>query len=250
MKHIRRRQATIPRRKGDAATEQNSATPDGKVCHWRIHSHSARWVVLLALHFLLPCTSDAQVASTDLNQVQTTYIFAGIGGFIPMTDSYRLNYSTRLAELPLEISGGILFPISHDLLVPVTVRYVRREANFIASTTIGVLSLEPGVRFYLEKEVKGEVRIFGGAEGLILQASVASMYDANSNGTVTGSANVSKDYLNFGIGFDLGVAYPLTENSALDGTVHTGIYLANPVSHGGLGNIGGVSLTVSYRFGF
>jgi hypothetical protein len=210
-----------------------------------------RAVALLAFLLWNPITGYSQNATmADSSKLGTTYLFAGIGGFIPMRESYRLNYSTKLAGIPLELSGGFMFPVSASVLVPVTVRYLRRAANFISSTTISVLSIEPGVRFYLEKERPHDLRIFGAVEGLVAQASVAANYDVSSNGEVTSSAQAAKDYYNFGFGFDLGVTYPLTESSALDGSVHTGLYFASPVTRGGLGNIGGVSLTVAYRIGF
>jgi hypothetical protein len=61
---------------------------------------------------------------------------------------------------------------------------------------------------------------------------------------------VSKDYYNFGVGLGLGLSYPLTSRSFVDAGVHVSIYVADPVSTGGLGNIGGVSFDVAYRFGF
>ncbi len=251
MKYFRRQRGSPTAvTKIGAATGQAIETPDKKVQPLLFHSLRP-WVIAFLLVLLgLSSRLNAQPNSTDSLQLRTTYLFAGIGGFLPLTDSYRLNYSTRLAGIPLELNGGFLFPISHDVLAPVTVRYVRRVANFIDATDIKVLSLEPGVRFYLEKETLNELRVFGGVEGLLAQASVASVYDVSSNGEVTGQAAAGKDYFNFGIGFDLGVQYPLTPTTSLDGTVHTSIYVANAVSHGGLGNIGGVSLTAAYRFGF
>lgn len=256
MRHLRRqRHLRIPMTRWDAATRRNTTAWSRYIrpSPFRL-KHFPLLALVLQLGFSVKLT--AQTLPTDSSQLRTTYIFVGIGGFVPMTDSYRLNYSTRLAGVPVEINGGFVFPISRDVLAPVTVRYVRREANFIDGTAIKVLSLEPGVRFYLEKEGNGDLRIFGGVEGLIAQASVSSVfdvttYDPTSNVVeVTGRAAAGKDYFNFGIGFDVGIAYPLTASTALDGIVHTAMFLANPVSHGGLGNIGGVSLTAAYRFGF
>ncbi len=187
---------------------------------------------------------------SDSAKLGVTYVFAALGGFIPIRESYRLNYSTKVIGLPMEISGGFMFPVTTEIMVPITARYVRREANFIASTTIGVVSIEPGVRFYLEKERPKDLRIFGAIEGIIAEASVNSIYDVSPNGDVLSQGSASKDYLNIGIGFDLGVVYPLGSSGALDGSVHTSYFPSNTIAHGGLGNIGGVSLTVGYRIGF
>ncbi len=183
-------------------------------------------------------------------QLSGAYLFAGFGGFIPFRDSYRLNYSTNLGGVPVELYGGVMVPVSPSAFAPVTIRYERREANFISGTAIRVISVEPGVRFYLERQRDQDLRLFGMVEALLARATVQSTYDVSSDGTVTGQASAQKDYYNLGIGLDLGMSYPLTASTALDGTVHVATYLANPVTSGGLGNIGGVSLTVVYRFGF
>jgi len=193
------------------------------------------------------CQQPVSPATADSN---TTYIFAGIGGFIPTQDAYRINYSTKTAALPVEVNGGFLFPVSHVILVPLTVRYIRREAIFVSGMSIGVLSLEPGVRFFLEPARDKDLRLFAGVEGLLVKTSVSGVFDLSSDGSVTGSASNTKDYFNYGAGLDLGLTYPLTHTTALDGIVHVAFFFGDPVEHGGLGNIGGVSLVAAYRFGF
>jgi hypothetical protein len=200
--------------------------------------------------------SKAQTAAqADSVELKNTYLFAGLGAFIPTGQSYGQNYSTRLAGLPVELNGGLLFPITNDIGVPLTVRYLRRVANFVKNGSIGVLSIEPGIRVYLERQRTGEFRLFGGLAALLTRATVSGEYDAtrvSSNGTVTvlGTALAEQPYLDAGMGIDLGFSYPLTRNSALDAAVHIAFYFASPVSYGGLGNIGGVSLGADYRFGF
>ena len=195
-------------------------------------------------------------APPDQPDINITYLFAGIGGFIPTSKSYSENYSTRLGGLPIELSGGLLFPVGNDVFVPLTVRYIRREANFVTGMSIDVTSIEPGVRFFFEHQASPtmqhdrEIRLFGGAELLLADASAVGLYDVSPNGTVTGAALAQRDYFNLGLGFDLGLMYPCTPTTALDVTVHLAAFLASPVSDGGLGNIGGVSITADYRFGF
>src|ERR1035437_7175462 len=136
--------------------------------------------LLLGLAVASLCWADGFAQSppaADSDQLSTTYLFAGLGGFIPMRDSYRLNYSTKLAGVPLEIQGGVMMPISPSLLVPVTVRDQRREANFIAGTSISVISVEPGVRLYLERQRDRDLRLFGMVEALLARATVQSTYD-------------------------------------------------------------------------
>jgi hypothetical protein len=197
-------------------------------------------------------TAPERIDSTEL---KNTYIFAGIGAFIPTGQSYMQNYSTNFASQPVEINGGLLIPVTNDICVPLTVRYVRRVANFVNDGSIDVFSIEPGIRFYLERQRIGELRLFGGVSALLTRATVSGDYDVatvSPNGAVavTGTALAEQPYLDVGTGIDLGLSYPLSRNSALDGTVHIALYLASPVSDGGLGDIGGVSLCVDYRVGF
>jgi hypothetical protein len=182
-------------------------------------------------------------------EVSSAYLFAAIGGFIPLDESYRINYSTNLGGLPIELSGGFLFPAG-NIFVPITARYIRREANFVTGTSIGVLSVEPGVRFFLEREHDRDLRMFGAVEALLGQASAKGNYEVSTDGTMSGTAAAQTNYYDLGLGFDLGLMYPFTATTALDAIVHIAIFLASPVDHGGLGNIGGVSLTAAYRFGF
>ena len=194
--------------------------------------------------------SSTMLAPVIQSDVNTTYLFAAVGGFIPMTESYRLNFSNSFVGLPIEISGGFLFPVGRDIYVPFTVRFDRRVANFVTGMSMEVTSIEPGVRYFFEKERAHDLRIFGGVEGLLADASVAGSYDVSPDGTVTGAALAQRNYFNFGLGFDLGLSYPLTPTTALEAIVHLAVFLANPVANGGLGNIGGVSISAAYRFGF
>lgn len=191
------------------------------------------------------------VAPKNQPDLNTTYLYVDLGGFIPSSQSYRLNFSNSFIGLPIEIGGGLLFPAGADLYVPLTIRYERREADFITGMTVDVISIEPGVRYFFQRlEQAKELRIFGGAELILADASAAGVYDVSSDGTVSGSGAAEKDYLNLGFGIDLGLTYPLTPMTALDLTVHLAGFFTDPVSNGGLGNIGGVSITGAYRFGF
>lgn len=189
-------------------------------------------------------------AQSKTDTTPSTYIFAGIGGFIPLDDSYRVNYSTSLGGIPIEVNGGFLFPVSANGFVPLTVRYVRRTANFVSNMSVAVLSIEPGYRFFLDPARGNDLRLFGAAEVLLGQASVQGQIDATSDGTGTSLASAGHDYLDLGVGFDLGLTYPLTASTALDVMVHIAVYFTSSVAQGGLGDIGGVSLTAAYRFGF
>jgi hypothetical protein len=188
--------------------------------------------------------------------MNTTYIFAGLGGFIPTSESYRLNFANSFVGLPIEISGGFLFPVGRDVFVPFTVRYDRRTANFITGMSMEVTSIEPGVRYFFERESLHDLRLFGGAEMLLADASVAASYYVSSGpssamvGTVTGTALAQRDYFNIGVGLDLGLMYPLAPTTALEAIIHLATFLASPVANGGLGNIGGFSISADYRFGF
>ncbi len=186
------------------------------------------------------------------DSTSSTYLFAGAGGFIPLDDSYRVNYSTNLGGLPIEINGGFLFPVSASSFVPLTVRYTRRTANFVSGMSIEVLSIEPGYRLFLDPEHERghDLRLFGAAEALLGQAFVEGQYDASADGTTTASMIAGRDYLDLGLGVDLGLTYPFTASTGLDAMVHIAVYFTSPILQGGLGDIGGVSLTAAYRFGF
>ncbi len=207
-------------------------------------------VLTLACSTLSAQPKVPQRAATVLLDSTVTYIFAGIGAFIPSTEGYRLNFSNSFIGLPIEINGGLLFPIGRDLFVPFTVRYDRRTANFITGMSMEVTSIEPGVRYFFQRENTHDLRIFGELEGVLANASVTGSYFVSSDGTVTGTALAERDYFNFGVGLDLGLMYPLTPTTAIEAIVHFAAFLISPVANGGLGNIGGVSLSADYRFGF
>jgi hypothetical protein len=213
-------------------------------------AHFLSIVLAIVTPFVAFGQSKNDATASARADASSAYLFAAIGGFIPLDESYRLNYSTKLGGLPIEVSGGFLFPVGSGIFVPITARYVRREANFVIGTSIEVLSIEPGVRFFLEREHDGDLRMFGAVEALLGQANVEGNYDVSTDGTTVGSAVAQTNYYNLGLGFDLGLMYPFTSTTALDAIVHIAIYMASPITQGGLGNIGGVSLTAAYRFGF
>jgi hypothetical protein len=208
--------------------------------------------VLLAI--IAPLAASGQSKDSTNTPAQpdgsSAYLFAAIGGFIPTDESYRANYSTSLGGLPIELSGGFLFPVGTGVFVPITARYDRREANFVTGTSVEVLSIEPGARFFLEREHDRDLRLFGAVEALLAQATVQGNYYVSADGTTAGTAFAQMNYYDLGLGLDLGLSYPFTSTTALDAMVHIAVYMASPVDHGGLGNIGGVSITAAYRFGF
>lgn len=211
---------------------------------------SSLWFVIVFQVFAIAPRLRAEQDTSKIVLPGTAYLFVGVSGFIPFKESYRINYSTKVAGLPIELNGGLSFPINGTVLVPFTVRYIRRTVTLVPDLTLSMIDIEPGVRVYLEKYEERELRFYAGASAILARATIHATYDVSAAGAVTGQASASKDYINYGVGIDLGLAYPLTETSAIDGGVHLGILLGSPVAHGGLGNIGGVSIGATYRIGF
>ncbi len=194
-------------------------------------------------------SSDAY-AQADSSSATAAYLFAGFSGFIPFQQAYHLNYTTNLGGLPVEAFVGIGFPLNRSTWFPLTFRYIRRVASFVSNMDIRTMSIEPGVRVYLEKYQPNELRFFGGASVILARSTLSAIIDASQDGTISGEQPAQHDYLNFGLGVDLGLSYPISTVSTIDGGVHLGILLSNPVSTGGLGNVGGISLSIAYRLGF
>jgi hypothetical protein len=189
----------------------------------------------------------------------TTYAGLGLGAFLPMRESFRLNYSTDLAGVPLEVLGFVQFPITERTITHVQVRFTRREANFIENSEIRMVQLEPSMRYYLqppsidkteEGDRKTEFGLFAGFGGQISRTTVYGIVQETPDGNDPHPREVTKDHYNLGIGVDLGLTYPFSLASFVDAGIHVSTYLNDPVKLGGLGNLGGVSFNVAYRFGF
>ncbi len=176
-------------------------------------------------------------------------LFAEGLGFIPFSESYRINYQTSLAGLPFEFSGGICFPLNTSLSGMFEARYKRRTAVFVPDFRIKTIEIELGIHDYLEAAHDNDLRLYGTAGLLLSQSTAAGNIDATSDGTTIKTAEVSQDYFNIGLGLGLGVEYPLTKVSGLYFGIHLGIYFADPIASGGLGNIGGLSIGLGYRIG-
>jgi hypothetical protein len=208
-----------------------------------------RWAAIAAILLAFAADLRAQgVIAPDTTW--PTYVFAGIAGFIPTQEGYRINYSTSLAGLPIELNAGLIFPATPGVFVPLTVRYLHREAKFISGTTISVLSIEPGVRFFLERARANDLRLFGAIEALFARAIADGTIDATHDGANPSEMLAESQFLNYGVGVDLGLTYALNPNSSLDGLAHVATYFGSTVDHGGLGDIGGVSLVIDCRVGF
>lgn len=225
----------------------------------------AKQIALLAV-LLTPVMPHAAMAQ-DTTRSGKTYLAVGVGGFMPLRESYRINYSTTLGPLPIELLGSIILGVTDRFYPLVNFRYIRREANFVQESgapgttrppgaEISMIQLEPGVRYYLDPgrpdDTYGdlELGLFTGLTGEIARTTVSGVIDETTNGNDLRRREVSKDYYNLGFGFDLGLTYLFSASSAIDGGVHVSVYLNDPVASGGLGNIGGVSFDLSYRLGF
>ena len=178
----------------------------------------------------------------------SSFVSVGVGAFIPLEQSYRLNYSTSVAGIPVELDGALLLPITPSLLLDVGVSYIDRKANFISDTYISSLQIEPGLRIFLEPQRPSDFRVFALAGFVISRSAVSSNVDATADGNDPVTADVRRTYLPIGAHFGLGLSYPISEQSNIDAIVRTSIFFGSPASSGGLGNIGGVSLIAAYRF--
>jgi hypothetical protein len=192
----------------------------------------------------------AQAGSESFTETRNATLFAEIGGYIPFKDSYKINYGTSTIGLPVELGIGMLFPASERLSAGAILRYKRREANFVDNMSISTVELYPSVMYYLEQPQFNELLLYG-RTGLLLARSVTKgITQATKDGSNPADLQVSKDYYNIGFGIGLGLEYPLNHNSTLFADLHVGTYFADPVKNGGLGNIGGVSISVGYSIGF
>jgi hypothetical protein len=222
---------------------------------------------LFLLLILFACTSARAQGMeskpiTDPIQTEpiiTTYAGIGIGGFLPMRESFRINYSTDIGGLPIELLGFVQFPITEKMISHVQVRFTRREANFIGNTEIRMVQLEPGIRYYLQPpfigttddgDSKTEFGLFAGFGGQLSRTTVYGIVQETLDGNDPHPREVTKDHYNLGLGIDLGLTYPFSLASFVDAGIHVSTYLNDPAKLGGLGNIGGVSFNAAYRFGF
>jgi hypothetical protein len=205
---------------------------------------------LLVVLLLIPASSlSAQVIPDSAKLLPDVVLFGEAAGFIPFSQSYRINYQTSLAGLPIEVVGGMCFPITPSLSALFEFRYKRRTADFVPDFRIKTLEIELGVWDYLEKEHPGDLRLYGSAGLLLCQSTAAGTLDATADGVNIVQSEVSQDYFNIGIGLGLGIEYPLSPTSGINFGLHIGVYFVDPIATGGLGNIGGVSIGLGYRFG-
>ncbi len=190
---------------------------------------------------------DAQVLPDSGKPLPDIVLFAEGAGFIPFQQSYRINYQTSLAGLPIEIATGVCFPVNSSLSAMCEFRYKRRTAAFVSDFRIKTLEIELGVRDYLEKEHEKDLRLYGSAGLILAKSTAAGIINATSDGINVIPSEVSQDYFNIGIALGLGVEYALTNASSIYLGIHMGIYFADPIKSGGLGNIGGLSIGLGYR---
>lgn len=196
---------------------------------------------------LLPYPLFAQVLPDSGKSLPDFAIFAEVSGFIPFRESYRINYQTSLAGLPFEIAGGFHFPVNESLSGLVAFRYKRRIAIFVPDFRLKTLEIELGARDYLEEAHERDLRLFGSAALLLTRTTAAGNIESTIDGKNIRTTEVSNDYFNIGLAIGLGIEYPLTTISGLYAGIHLGIYFADAISSGGLGNVGGLSIGLGYK---
>lgn len=206
-----------------------------------------RYIALILL--LCAGSASAQIVPDTGKPIPDILLFAEAAGFIPFNQSYRINYQTSLAGIPVEVAGGIGFPISSMLSGVFEIRYKRRTAVFVPEFRIKTLEIELAARDYLEKEHENDLRLYGSAGLLLTRSTAAGNINATPDGKNPVTAEVSQDYYNVGLGLSLGIEYPIAKYSGIYFGFHIGVYFADPTATGGLGNIGGVSIALGYRIG-
>ena len=189
--------------------------------------------------------------SQDTDQLPYTItIHAEGSGFIAIRETYRMNYESDLGGLPIEVSGGLQFPVTPRLSAGLTTRYRRRTVTFIPDVSLRSLELEPGIKYYLEAPQPGEIRLLGDVGLILARMTATGPIESSADGQNFETRIVSKDYLNLGFGVGLAVEYPVTELSAAFAHVHLGTYMLDPIDEGGLGNVGGISIGLGYKISF
>jgi hypothetical protein len=188
--------------------------------------------------------------SPEVPPLPQIIVSADVSGFIPFSQSFRMNYQSKLVGLPVEVGLTFGFPINQSLSSAVEIRYRRRKAVFLDNFQISQLEITPGVKAYLEKEHDKDLRLYGTFGLLLAQSTVSGTLLATHDGTTITSTDVSKVYYNLGLGFGLGLEYAVSSVSGLFGGIRIGVYLLDPVSKGGLGDAGGISLGLGYRYSF
>ncbi len=216
---------------------------------------TARISVLMVAFILLvsiPSQLPAQIAEEhplSSNYSDNFFILLQLGGYLPIHDSYKINYETKTIGLPLEIGGGLLFPVSERASTGAQFRFKRREAVFVPDMSLSSLEIEPMVHYYLEKPKLEELRLYGLLSLLLARTTVTGIIESTTDGTTIQPLQVSKGYYNIGFGIGLGLEYPIATLSAIYADLHLGTYFADGVTKGGLGNIGGITMSIGYKLG-
>ncbi len=204
-------------------------------------------ILSILITSLIFSSLSAQVLADSGKQLPDIIFFVEGAGFIPFRESYRINYHTSLAGIPLEFAGGICFPVNMSLSAMFEFRYKRRTAVYIPDLRIKTLEIELGARDYLEKEHENDLRLYGNAGLLLARAATTGTIEVTGDGNNPKTTEVSKDYFNIGLAVGLGVEYPFSNVSAMYFGIHLGVYFSDPIASGGLGNIGGLSIGLGYR---
>lgn len=213
-------------------------------------SHGA---LLLAALVVFSFVSPRQVAAQPIvadTLVPSFHIMIDGSGFIPFNSSYRINYESNLLGTPIELSGGFDFPVNQSFASELMIRYRRRSALYVSDFSISTIEIEPGIRAFLEKSHPNDLRLYATAGLLLIRSTVSGVLQSTKDGGDLMPMNASKDYYNIGIGLGLGVEYGLDLHSSFYAGLKVGVYLANSTKTGGLGNAGGLSLGIGYRYAF
>ncbi len=176
-------------------------------------------------------------------------ILAGAYGFMPMKDSYKVNYQTQTFGLPMMVYAGMMFPANERVSFGAVLHYISRNALFVDDLHISSVELYPSVSYYLEEPQPDEVRIIGRAGLCFVRSVVSGETSASVNGSDLGRFTAEKSYYNIGMGIDLGIEYPLSQTVAINAGLHIASYFSDAVSTGGLGNVGGVSIGAGVSVG-
>jgi hypothetical protein len=204
-------------------------------------------LALLVAIFLELCRT-----SPTFSQTENSYavLLVEANGYMPFKDSYKINYETSTLGLPFEYSIGLLFPASSRLSIGGIVHYRSREAAFVGDMSVSNLEITPSIQYYLEEPVPKEIRIYGRTGVSFVRSNAQGVIRATTDGTTFNDKKVSRHYYNAGIAVGLGVMYPIGSLSGITAALDVRTYFGDPVSSGGLGNIGGVSVGIGYALGF
>ncbi len=209
---------------------------------------------IILLLFLLCIPFNIYSQNENINKPALSF-FIKTGYYIPAKESFRKNYDQYIAfgkiEFPMSLHVGTNYNLFSNTFFTLE---LSRIQNYLESNNFISISIMPahlGLKYYFDNLSYLNINPYiGFSLGYYWAYFSIEKFPWNDQGMILGELDESQNYFGLGAKLSVGIDYKISNGSSLGLNFDYDYCKVGELNKGGLGNIGGLLISLIYNFQF